>query len=306
MKVLVAGATGAVGRRLVPQLVECGHDVVGTTTQVEKLELLHALGADAVVMDGLDPVDVQDAVARTRPDAVVHQMTALANSLDLKHFDRTFALTNRLRTEGTRNLLAAAAAADVERFVVQSYIGWNAGGATEDDPLVDDPVPSQQQTLAAIRELESLARDGIVLRYGSLYGPGASEQLVELVQKRQVPVVGDGGGVWSWLHVDDAAAATVAAVERGGSGLYNVVDDEPARVADWLPALAAAIGAKAPRRVPAWLAKPLAGEAMTRMMTDGGGVSNAKAKRELEWQLRWPSWRTGFVHGLVGAEALAA
>jgi 2-alkyl-3-oxoalkanoate reductase len=306
MKVLVAGATGAVGRRLVPQLVERGHDVVGTTTQVEKFELLHALGADAVLMDGLDPVNVQDAVARTRPDAVVHQMTALASSLDLKHFDRTFALTNRLRTEGTRNLLAAAAAARVERFVVQSYIGWNAGGATEDDPLVDDPVPSQQQTLAAIRELESLARDRIVLRYGSLYGPGASEQLVELVQKRQVPVVGDGGGVWSWLHVDDAAAATVTAIERGGSGLYNVVDDEPASVADWLPAFAAAVGAKPPRHVPAWLAKPLAGEAMTRMMTDGRGVSNAKAKRELDWQLRWPSWRTGFVHGLTGKEARAA
>jgi nucleoside-diphosphate-sugar epimerase len=306
MKVLVAGATGAVGRRLVPQLVERGHEVVGTTTQVEKFELVHALGADAVLMDGLDPVEVQDVVARTRPDAVVHQMTALAHSVDLKHFDRTFALTNRLRTEGTRYLLGAAAAADVERFVVQSYIGWNAGGATEADPLVDDPVPAQRQTLAAIRELESLARDRIVLRYGSLYGPGASEQLVELVQKRHVPIVGDGGGVWSWLHVDDAASATVAAVERGGSGVYNVVDDEPALVADWLPALAAAVGAKQPRRVPAWLAKPIAGEAMTRMMTDGSGVSNAKAKRELEWRLRWPSWRAGFVHGLADEEALAA
>lgn len=306
MKVLVAGATGAVGRRLVPQLVVRGHEVVGTTTLVEKFELVHELGADAVLMDGLDAVEVRDVVARTRPDAVVHQMTALANSVDLKHFDRTFALTNRLRTEGTRHLLAAAAAADVERFVVQSYIGWNAGGATEADPLIDDPVPAQRQTLAAIRELESLARDRIVLRYGSLYGPGASAQLVELVQKRQVPVVGDGGGVWSWLHVDDAAAATVAAVERGGSGLYNVVDDEPARVADWLPALAAAVGAKEPRRVPAWLAKPIAGEAMTRMMTDGRGVSNAKAKRELEWQLRWPSWRAGFVRGLADEEAVAA
>jgi nucleoside-diphosphate-sugar epimerase len=306
MKVLLAGATGAVGRRLVPQLVERGHEVVGTTTQVEKFGLLHALGADAVLMDGLDPVEVQDVVTRTRPDAIVHQMTALANSLDLKHFDRTFALTNRLRTEGTRNLLAAAAAAGVERFVAQSYIGWNAAGATEEEPLVEDPVPSQRETLAAIRELELLARDGIVLRYGSLYGPGASEQLVELVRKRQVPVVGDGGGVWSWLHVDDAAGATVAAVERGGSGLYNVVDDEPAHVSDWLPALAAAVGAKPPRRIPAWLAKPLAGEAMTRMMTDGRGVSNAKAKRELEWRLRRPSWRTGFVDGLADTEAVAA
>jgi nucleoside-diphosphate-sugar epimerase len=306
MRILVAGATGAVGRRLVPQLAERGHEVVGTTTQVEKFGLLHALGADAVLMNGLDPVEVQDVVARTRPDAVVHQMTALGTSVDLKHFDRTFALTNRLRTEGTRHLLAAAAAADVDRFVVQSYIGWNAGGATEEDPLVDETVPAQRETLAAIRELESLARARIVLRYGSLYGPGASEQLVELVQKRQVPIVGDGGGVWSWLHVDDAASATVAAVERGGSGLYNVVDDDPAQVADWLPALAAAVGARPPRRVPAWLAKPIAGEAMTRMMTDGHGVSNAKARRELEWRLRWPSWRSGFVDGLADEETVAA
>jgi len=306
MKVLVAGATGAVGRRLVPRLVERGHEVVGTTTQVEKFGLLHTLGADAVLMDGLDPVEVQDVVTRMRPDAIVHQMTALANSLDLKHFDRTFALTNRLRTEGTRNLLAAAAAAEVERFVAQSYIGWNAAGATEEDPLVDDPVPAQRQTLAAIRELERLARDGIVLRYGSLYGPGASEQLVELVRKRQVPIVGNGGGVWSWLHIDDAAGATLAAVERGGSGVYNVVDDEPAHVSDWLPALAASVGAKPPLRIPAWLAKPLAGEAMTRMMTDGRGVSNAKAKHELEWRLRWPSWRAGFAGALLDTEAIAA
>ena len=306
MKILVAGATGAVGRRLVPQLVERGHDVVGTTTQVEKFELLHALGADAVLMDGLDPVEVQDVVTRTRPKAIVHQMTALARSFDLKRFDETFATTNRLRIEGTRHLLAAAAVAGVDTFVAQSYIGWNARGATEDEPLIDDPVPAQRNTLAAIEELESLARSRIVLRYGNLYGPGASEQLVELVRKRQVPIVGDGAGIWSWLHVDDAASATVAAVERGGSGLYNVVDDDPARVAEWLPALAAAVGAKPPRRVPAWLAKPLAGEAAVRWMTEGRGVSNAKAKRQLGWRLRRPSWRDGFVDGLTDEEAVAA
>jgi nucleoside-diphosphate-sugar epimerase len=307
MKVLVAGATGAVGRRLVPQLVERGHDVVGTTTSPEKFGLLHALGADAVRLNALDAVEVQGVVARAQPDAIVHQATALAGNTDLKHFDRTFALTNRLRTEGTRNLLAAATASGVERFVAQSYIGWNAGGATEDAPLTDDPPASQRQTLAAIEDLESQVRDrGAALRYGSLYGPGASEELVELVHKRAVPVIGDGAGIWSWLHVDDAASAAVAALECGARGVFNVVDDDPAPVADWLPALAAAVGAKQPRHVPVWLARRVAGDAVTRMMTEGRGVSNRKAKRNLGWEPRWSSWRDGFVQGLTDAEAIAA
>jgi nucleoside-diphosphate-sugar epimerase len=308
MKVLVAGAGGAVGRALVPQLVERGHEVVGTTTSRDKFELLHWLGADAVLMDGLDPVEVQDVVAKTKPDAIVHQMTALAADFDLKHFDRTFAVTNRLRTEGVRNLLAAGSASGVERFVAQSYSGgWSTQGPTEEDPLVDDPAPTQRETLAAIQELEALVQDrGAVLRYGNLYGPGASEEFVELVRKRAIPVIGDGAGVWSWIHVDDAASATVAALDRGARGVFNVVDDEPAPVAEWLPAIAAAVDAKPPRHIPAWLARRVAGEAVTRMMTAGRGASNAKAKRELGWQPRWSSWREGFVHALTQEQALAA
>jgi nucleoside-diphosphate-sugar epimerase len=308
MKVLVAGATGAVGRRLVPQLVDRGYQVVGTTTSAEKLPLLRSLGADGVLMNGLDAVDVQNVVADEKPDAIVHQMTALARNFDLKHFDRTFATTNRLRTEGTRNLLAAAAANGVERLVAQSYCGgWNTRGPNEDDPLADDPLPSQRETLAAIKELESLVVDsGAVLRYGNFYGPGASDEFVELVRKRAIPVIGGGGGIWSWIHVDDAASATVAALEQGARGLFNVVDDEPAQVAEWLPALAAAVGAKPPRHIPVWLARRVAGDAVTRMMTEGQGASNAKAKRELGWEPRWRTWRDGFVHGLADEAAAAA
>jgi nucleoside-diphosphate-sugar epimerase len=297
MKVFVAGATGAVGRRLVPQLVRNGHEVVGTTRTPAKFGLLHSLGADAVLMSGLDAVEVQDAVANVKPDAIVHQMTALADSLDLKHFDRTFAETNRLRTEGTRNLLAAAAASGVKRFVAQSYTGWNNG----------EPAGSQVETLAAINELEALVGDtGAVLRYGNLYGPGASEALVELVRKRAVPIVGDGAGVWPWTHVDDAASAAVAAVQLGARGVYNIVDDEPAPVSEWLPALAAAVGAKPPRRIPLWLARPLAGEAVAQMMTKSRGVSNEEAKRELGWQPRWSTWRDGFEQALTDERVVAA
>lgn len=308
MKVLVAGATGAVGRALVPQLVARGHEVVGTTRSREKFELLHWLGAEAALMDGLDAVEVQDVVARTKPDAIVHQMTALSANFDLKHFDETFAATNRLRTEGTRHLLAAATASGVDRIVVQSYIGgWNTEGPSEDDPLVDDPAPSQRETLAAIKELESLVRDrGAVLRYGNLYGPGASEEFVRLVRKRAIPVIGDGTGVWSWLHVDDAASATIAALERRARGIFHIVDDEPAPVSEWLPALAEAVGAKPPRHIPAWIARRVAGEAVTRMMIEGRGTSNAKAKRELRWEPQWSSWREGFVHGLTTEDAVAA
>jgi nucleoside-diphosphate-sugar epimerase len=315
MRVFLAGGTGAIGKRLVPQLVARGHQVTATTSTPAKVELLRKLGADPVVLDGLDAAAVGEAVARAQPDAIVHQMTALAGTPDLKHFDTWFARTNELRTDGTRHLLAAAEAVGAKRVVVQSYTGWNnarEGGPvkTEDDPF--DPAPAQAQTesLRAIRFLERAVTEapleGIALRYGSLYGPGASEAVVELVRKRKLPVIGDGGGVWSWLHVDDAASATVAALERGGRGVFNVVDDEPAPVAEWLPYLAAAVGAKPPMHVPAWVGRLVAGEVVTGYMTEARGASNEKAKRELAWQPRWRSWRDGFRHGLSSSSGTRA
>jgi nucleoside-diphosphate-sugar epimerase len=300
MRVFVAGATGAIGGRLVPQLIERGHEVTGTSRSPEKAARLRAHGAEAVVLDLLDPAAVSEIVGAARPEAIVHEATALAGMSDVKHFDRSFATTNRLRTEGTDALLAAAHDAGVERFVAQSYAGWpyaREGGAvkTEDDPLDPDPVPAMSETLAAIRHLEARVADagGIVLRYGGLYGASDDAQL-ELVRKRRFPIVGDGGGVWSFVHLDDAAAATVLAVERGAPGIYNVVNDEPAPVREWLPALAEAIGAKPPRRVPRWLGRVAAGESGVALMTETRGASNAKAKRELGWTLRYPSWRRGF------------
>jgi nucleoside-diphosphate-sugar epimerase len=310
MHVFVAGAAGAIGTRLVPQLVQQGHRVTATTRNPDKLAALRALGADAVIMDGLDATSVAEAVARARPDAIVHQMTALAGKPDVRRFDRWFATTNQLRTTGTDNLLAAAAAADVQRFVAQSYTGWTnpttgAPVKTESDQLDPEPL---KWSMAAIRYLEETVPaaplDGIVLRYGNFYGPGASETLVELIRKRRFPLVGDGGGVWSWIHVDDAASAAVAALERGGSGVYNIVDDDPAPTAEWLPYLADAVGAKPPMRVPVWLARPMAGAVPVRWMTEGRGDSNAKAKRELGWEPVWRSWRDGFRDGL-SAEAAA-
>jgi nucleoside-diphosphate-sugar epimerase len=308
MRVFVAGASGAVGRRLVPLLVAQGHEVVATTRSPEKADILRALGADPMLLDGLDAVAVGEAVARAEPEAVVHQMTALAGMRSLRRFDREFAVTNALRTAGTDHLLAAAAAAGARRFVAQSYTGWaniRSGGPvkTEDDPLDPDPPSAQTETLAGIRYLERVVQaaplEGIALRYGNLYGPGASEPLVELVRARRFPIVGDGTGIWPWLHVDDAASATAAALTRGDPGVYNVVDDEPAPVAEWLPYLAEAIGAKPPRHVPVWLGRLAAGDVGVSMMTRVRGSSNAKAKRELGWEPRWKSWRDGFRHALV-------
>jgi nucleoside-diphosphate-sugar epimerase len=307
MRVFVAGAAGAIGMRLVPQLLARGHQVTATSRSEEKARRLRAYGADAVALDGLDAAAVADAVVRAEPDAIVHQMTALAGKADMKHFDRWFAATNELRTMGTEHLLAAAETAGVGRFVAQSYTGWTNARTgrpvkTEDDPLEADPAKEQRRSLAAIRFLEHAVTtaplDGIVLRYGAFYGPGASEELVRMARARRLPIVGDGGGVWSWIHVDDAAAATVAAVERASSGVLNVVDDEPARVAAWLPFLARVTGARPPRRVPRWLGRLAVGESGVRWMTDSRGASNAKAKRELGWQLVYPSWRDGFQHGL--------
>jgi len=303
VRVFVAGASGAIGRRLVPRLVARGHEVIATTRSRDKLEQLRALGAEPALLDGLNALAVAEAVVRAEPAVVVHQMTALADMSGLRNFDRGFARTNELRTRGTDNLLAAAKAAGVRGFVIQSYTGWpniREGGPikTEQDPLDPRPPKAQSETLAAIRYLEQAVLDapveGIVLRYGSFYGPGASDPLVELVRRRKLPIVGSGAGVWSWIHVDDAAAATVAAVERGSPGIYNIVDDDPARVAEWLPYLAEAIGAKPPRKVPVWLGRLAAGEAGVSMMTRIRGSSNAKAKRDLEWEPAWRSWRQGF------------
>jgi nucleoside-diphosphate-sugar epimerase len=306
MRVFVAGATGAVGRHLVPELVAAGHSVVAATRTPAKSASLAALGAEPVVVDGLDAAAVGAAVATAAPDAIIHQMTALAGSSDLKHFDSTFATTNQLRTAGTDNLLAAARAAGVRRFVVQSFAGWpgeRSGGPvkTEDDPLDPHPPKQQRETLAAIRYLERAAMEAplesVVLRYGIFYGPGATDEMGELVRKRRMPIVGGGGGIWSMIHLADAATAAVAALEHG-AGVYNIVDDDPAPVREILTTLAEVLGAKPPRHVPVWLARPLAGEVGISLLTRVRGASNAKAKRELNWTPRWSTWRDGFRYGL--------
>lgn len=312
MKVFVAGAAGAIGRQLLPQLAAQGHQVTAATRSPGKAAMLRELGAEPVVVDGLDAMAVGEAVARAEPEVVIHQMTALSGSTDLRRFDRMFAVTNQLRTQGTDNLLAAAAAAGVRRFVAQSYTGWpnvREGGRvkTEADPLDPSPPAMQRESLAAIRHLERVVPaaspvQGIVLRYGSFYGPGASDEFVGLIRKRRFPIIGDGAGVWSFLHIRDAAAATLAAMEQGAPGIYNVVDDEPASVAEWLPYVARAVGAKAPRRVPVWLGRLAAGEVGVSMMTQIRGSSNLKAKRVIGWQPEWPSWREGFSRGLADGQ----
>jgi 2-alkyl-3-oxoalkanoate reductase len=300
MKVLVIGATGAIGLPLVSQLVERGHEVVGTSRTRERAETLRELGAEPAVLDVLDRDAVRQMVLETRPEAIVHQATSLAGGLDFKRFAETFAQTNRIRTEGTDNLLSAAKEAGVERFVAQSYGGLTyarVGGPvkTEDDPLDQSLPDAVQETVEAIKYLETAVLDagGIALRYGSFYG-AAIDPMRDAVRGRKVPIVGDGDGVWSFIHVADAAAATVRALERGESGVYNVADDEPARAREVIPAMAEALGAPPPRKVPAWLAKLFAGELGVIMMTQIRGASNAKAKRELGWTLRYPSWRQGF------------
>jgi 2-alkyl-3-oxoalkanoate reductase len=302
MRVFVAGGSGAIGRQLVPRLIEHGHDVVASVRSPGKTGELAALGAEPVVMDGLDAESVAGAIAHAAPEVVVHQMTALGGAYDLRHFDRTFALTNRLRTEGTDHLVAAALAAGARRVVAQSFTGWpNARGPrapqTEIDPLDADPPREQRESLAAIRHLEravleATPLEGVVLRYGSFYGPGTPWG--SLIRTRRLPVVGGGSGVWSFIHVEDAAAATVAAVEGGPSGIYDIVDDEPAPAAEWIPYLASCLGAKEPRRIPAWLARPMIGEVGVSLMTRISGSSNAKARRELGFDPAHPSWRQGF------------
>jgi nucleoside-diphosphate-sugar epimerase len=309
MQVFVAGGTGVLGRRLVPQLVARGHQVTATTTSAAKLDLLAQLGAAGVVMDGLDAASVGEAVAAAQPDTIVHEMTAIspahAGKPDIKHIERWFAGTNRLRTEGTDHLLAAAEATGVAHFAAQSYASWNGirtGGwvKTEEDPLDPGEGTIMHAGAVAIRHVEDavLGVGGVVLRYGGFYGPGATDDQVELVRKRQFPLVGRGTGYSSWVHLDDAASATVLAVEQKARGVLDIVDDEPAPASEWLPYLAACAGAKPPMRIPRWLARLLAGEAAVTMMTEGRGFCNAKAKRELGWELRYPSWRQGFREGL--------
>jgi nucleoside-diphosphate-sugar epimerase len=308
MRVFVAGATGAIGRQLVPRLVAGGHEVHGMTRSESKQGLLHQLGAVPVVADALDPDQVADAVGRAKPDVIVHELTAIGG-LDMRHFDRDFALTNRLRTEGTDHLLSAGQAVGVRRFVAQGVGAFGmyvrAGGPikTEEEPLETRPPREMHETLAAIRHLEQAVlgaewTEGIVLRYGAFYGPGTSlapgADQFELVRKHKFPLVGDGAGIWSFIHVADAAEATVAAIEHGSRGVYNVVDDDPAPVAEWLPTLAQQLGAKKPMRVPRFVGRLFTGEAGVIMMTEVRGASNAKAKRELAWSPAHPSWRQGF------------
>jgi 2-alkyl-3-oxoalkanoate reductase len=314
MKVFVAGATGALGVQLVPQLVAKGHEVVGMTRSASKQEQVRNLGARPVVADALDPDAVAQAVAAAEPEVIVHQLTALSGKFDLRHMDRFFATTNRLRTEGTDHLLAAGRAVGARRFVAQSYAGWPAertDGPVKNETAPFDPLPAEKMraTLDAIRYLEETVTgadwiEGVVLRYGGFYGPGTSlsadprADMTSAVRKRQFPVVGDGGGIWSFIQIEDAATATVAAIEAGEPGVYNVVDDDPAPARDWLPELARALDAKPPRRVPRWLGRLLAGEAVAVMMTEVRGASNEKAKRELGWKPRYASWRQGFAQGL--------
>ena len=308
MRVFVAGGTGVIGRRLVPQLVARGHQVTATTTSAAKLGLLEQLGADGVVMDGLDAVSVGEAVAAAAPDAIVHQMTGLseahAGQPNLRKPDRFFAITNRLRTEGTDHLLAAAEATGVSHVVAQSFAPSSTAPGRADGSRPRRTRWSgqrQREVTKAIDHLEDVVvkAGGAVLRYGSLYGPGATDDQVKLVRKRLFPLVGGGTGYFSWVHLDDAASATVLAVEQRAKGVFNIVDDEPAPVSEWLPYLAACAGAKPPRRLPKWLARLLAGEMVVGMMTEGRGFSNAKAKRELGWELRYPSWRQGFKEELA-------
>jgi nucleoside-diphosphate-sugar epimerase len=305
MRVFVAGATGAIGRQLVPRLVAAGHEVHGMTRSAAKRATLEELGAVAVVADALEAEQVAEAVGRARPDVIVHQLTAIGE-VDTRHMERSFALTNRLRTEGTDHLLSAGQAVGVRRFVAQShhlvYARTGAAVKREEDPVEAAPAKGMRANLAAMRHVEEAVlgagwTEGIVLRYGHFYGPGTSmargEQMPEMVRRRKFPLVGDGGAVWSFIHVADAADATAAAVEHGRRGVYNVVDDDPAPVAEWLPALAQELGVKPPMRVPRLVGRVFAGETGVVMMTELRGASNAKARRELAWRPEHPSWRQG-------------
>jgi 2-alkyl-3-oxoalkanoate reductase len=317
MRIFLAGGSGAIGKHLVPLLTGARHEVVASTRTSSKQDSLRAAGAQPVILDILDRDAVMKVVADAKPDVVIHQVTALASVHSFKNPDREFAITNALRTQGTDHLLAAARLAGARRFIAQSYTGWpniREGGRvkTEDDPLDSRPPRTMTRTLGAIRRLETsvstlIGMTGIVLRYGSWYGPGtplsADGEITEMVRQRKFPIVGGGTGVWSFTHIQDAAEATRLAVEQGGGGIYNIVDDEPAEVAVWLPELAQAIGARRPYRVPAWLVRPMIGDALVERLTSARGSSNAKAKRVLGWEPMYPSWRDGFRRALGSSQS---
>jgi nucleoside-diphosphate-sugar epimerase len=303
MRVFVTGATGALGRHLVPGLVAAGHEVTATTRTLGKAGQLRGAGAEPVILDGLDREAVIAAVRAAAPEVIVHEMTALAGMRSLRNPDKAFAVTNELRTRGTDNLLAAAAQAGTRRVIAQSYAGPgpdkpSGGLKTEEDPLGWRPIPSAARMVAAITHVDQTvpaeAPQGVVLRYGAFYGPGASDVLVEVVRKRRLPVIGGGTGIWSFIEITDAATATLAAVDSGAPGIYNVVDDDPAPVAEWLPYLAQVAGTKPPLRLPAWLGRLLAGPFVVAQMTSSRGSSNQKARKELGWVPRYASWREGF------------
>lgn len=308
MKIIIAGASGAMGRALIPLLVRAGHDVVGMVQRPRSVEVVHALGAEPRTADALDAAAVLSCFREVQPQVVIHQLTAIPAALDMRHFDRDFALTNLLRTEGTRHLLAAAVDVGATHFIAQSFAGWTYGRKgsalkTEDNALDPDPPKRLRSTLNALKSLEQavLAEKrltGTILRYGSFYGPHTSiakdGSIVQAVRRRKLPLVGEGAGVWSFVHIDDAASATAAAVESGRGGIYNVVDDEPAPVSEWLSFLAHCAHAQPPRHVAAWMARLLIGEHVVAVMNEIRGVSNAKIKRDLGWTPRWPSWREGF------------
>ncbi len=312
MKIFLAGATGAIGTRLLPILVRAGHTVTGTTRHPGKAAVISSAGAIPVVLDALDAKQVRDAVHAAQPDVIIHQLTALPNEFDIRHFDREFAVTNRLRTEATDHLLAEARTVGCSRFIAQSYAGWpyeRTGGwiKTEEDPLLTSPAPILREALAAIVHVESSVlgesgMKGFVLRYGAFYGPGTSLGLggpmLEAIRRRRLPLVGKATGYWSFIHIDDAAAATLAAVAGMSPGIFNIVDDEPAPVSAWLPFLAGVLGARPPWHLPVWLARMAMGEHGVAMMTEGRGASNRKAKSLLPWKPRWPTWRVGFRDGL--------
>jgi len=312
MKVLVTGGTGAIGKFLLPLLLENKHEVVALTRSVTKAPLLEDSGVSTIIVDPLDTQRLTAAVRRAEPDVIIHQLSALTGAGNFRKFDQEFALTNRFRTEVTDTLLAAARTIGTRRFIAQSYCGWpyaKKGGPvkTEEDPLDPKPPESFTKTLAAIRYLEDKARsttflDVLALRYGMFYGPGTAigkgGTILKMTRKRRFPIIGGGGGVWSFIHLLDAARATVAAISHGAPGIYNIVDDEPAKVATWLPALAKAVAAKPPYRIPYWLGEITIGKAGMPIMTQIRGCSNAKAKRELQWTPVYPSWRIGFVDGL--------